>query len=52
MAEESRYTCRDYRMEMILLALQKKLENEDLQEAEKESIRAEIRRVEHQMGMA
>ncbi|MFO7838788.1 MAG: hypothetical protein R6X08_04735 [Desulfosalsimonadaceae bacterium] len=52
MAEESSYTCSDYRMEMILLALRQRLEKEDLPEAERESIRAEISRVEHRMGMA
>jgi hypothetical protein len=51
MAEQTSYTCSDYRMEMILLALQRKLSRKDLSEAEKEAVRDEIRKVEERMGM-
>jgi hypothetical protein len=51
MTQQSSYTCNDYRLEMILLALQRKLEKGDLAEEEKKALREEIRRVESQMGM-
>lgn len=47
----SPYTCREYREEMILLALQKKLSAPDLTPEEKERLLAEIARVEARMGM-
>ena len=46
-----RYTCNDYREEMILLGLQKQLSDPGLPESEKDRVRAEIRRIEKQMGM-
>ncbi len=46
------YTCNDYRMEMILLSLKRRLSSEELSDAEKHAIRDEIRRIEIQMGMA
>ena len=51
MSENANYTCNDYRQEMILLALQRKLAEENLSEAEKATIQEEIRRIEEQMGM-
>lgn len=51
MSENANYTCNDYRQEMILLALQRKLAEEDLSEPEKAAIQEEIRWVEKQMGM-
>ena len=45
------YTCNEYRMEMILLALRRRLAKPDLSEAEKKSIEAEIQRVKTEMGM-
>jgi len=45
------YTCREYREEMILLALQKKLAAPDLSPEEKQRIRREIAEVEARMGM-
>lgn len=47
----SSYTCREYREEMILLALQKKLAAPDLPREEKEQLQKEIAEVEAQMGM-
>jgi len=51
MAETSNYTCNDYRLEMILLSLRRRLSKEDMSESEKDSIRKEIRRIEAEMGM-
>lgn len=45
------YTCNEYRMEMILLALEKRLARPDLSKAEKQSIKAEINRLKVQMDM-
>ncbi len=45
------YTCREYREEMILLALQKKLAAPDLPSEEKQRILREIAEVEARMGM-
>lgn len=47
----SAYTCNEYREEMILLGLQKKLASPDLTEQEKAEVLAEIARVETQMGI-
>ena len=46
------YTCKDYRAEMILLGLQRRLREEDLSEVEKEKIKEQIRQMERSMGMA
>lgn len=51
MTGNNRYTCQDYRLEMILLSLRQRLSKENLSEAEKKEIQKEIRRVESQMGM-
>jgi hypothetical protein len=45
------YTCNDYRIEMILLGLHKRLSNKGLAPEEKESLLQEIARVEKQMGI-
>jgi len=45
------YTCADYRTEMILVGLRERLKNEDLSEAEKALIEAEIRKLEILMGL-
>ena len=45
------YTCQDYRLEMILLGLQRRLKDPDLTEEEKKKIRSEIRKLEEQVGM-
>ncbi len=49
--DNSPYTCNEYRQEMILLGLQKRLANPDLSTEEKESILKEIERVTRAMGM-
>ena len=45
------YTCTEYREEMILLGLQKRLSSEGLTLEEKESILKEIAKVEKQVGI-
>ncbi len=47
----SKYTCNEYREEMILLGLQKQLARQDLTETEKENLLRDISRVEKQMGL-
>jgi hypothetical protein len=49
--QTSPYTCREYREEMILLSLQKKLSAPDLTPEEKEQLLTEIAAVEACMGM-
>jgi hypothetical protein len=46
-----RYTCQDYRKEMQLLALQRRLEEAGLSEKERLALKAEIRRLEAEMDM-
>jgi len=46
-----RYTCTEYREEMILLGLQKRLSSPGLSAEEKESLIKEIERVEKEMGI-
>lgn len=45
------YTCSDYRLEMQLLALQRRLLGEELNPDEKEQLEGQIRKLERQMGM-
>ena len=45
------YTCNEYRAEMILLALERKLAQNDVSDAERQSIRDEIERLKDEMGM-
>ncbi|MCK5099274.1 MAG: hypothetical protein KAR45_14285 [Desulfobacteraceae bacterium] len=45
------YTCSEYREEMILLGLQKRLSAKDLTPEEKENLLKEIALVEKQMGI-
>ena len=47
----SSYTCTDYREEMILLGLQKRLASTDLSQKERAELLQEIARVEKQMGI-
>lgn len=51
MAGQSRYTCNDYREEMILAGLRKKLEQENLSEVQKKAIVEEINKLEKTMRM-
>ncbi len=46
------YTCNEYRAEMILLALHKKLQQENLAEAERQKLLREIARLEKIVGLA
>ena len=47
----NKYTCNEYRGEMILLGLQKKLTSPDLTEEEKEKLNKEIKKITKQMDM-
>jgi len=47
----NQYTCNDYRSEMILISLNKKLMNPELSEKDRQNICKEIQRLEKQMGM-
>ena len=49
--KSGQYTCNEYREEMILLGLQKRLCSEGLTSGEKETILEEIAKVEKQMGI-
>lgn len=50
-SKKGKYTCTDYREEMILLGLQKRLNQGNLTEEEKKEILREIEVIEKQMGM-
>lgn len=49
--QASPYTCNEYREEMILLTLRRKLQNDDLDENERNCLCEEIARLEKHMGM-
>ncbi|OEU58725.1 MAG: hypothetical protein BA862_00505 [Desulfobulbaceae bacterium S3730MH12] len=46
----SKYTCNEYREEMILLAFRQKLHNPDLSRKEKEKLEKEITELENKIG--
>ena len=46
-----RYTCNDYRQEMMLAGLRKQLAERRLSEAEKEALEEQIHRLEVEMGL-
>lgn len=46
-----RYTCNDYRQEMMLAGLRKQLTNPNLSESEKKRLEQEIRRLEAEIGI-
>ncbi len=52
MNPSGKYTCTEYRQEMILLGLKRKLEDPGLPEAERICIAEKIRELEQLMGMA
>jgi hypothetical protein len=52
MAENSPYTCTDYRAEMILLSLQRQLHQKNLPETEKEKLLEEIKKIELLMNLS
>lgn len=45
------YTCREYRQEMQLLALKRRLEDRRISDGERTALVAEIRRLETEMNM-
>ena len=51
LANSKKYTCNEYREEMILLGLQKRLVSGDLTSKEREKLLREIAKVEKQMGI-
>ena len=46
MSQKKKYTCSDYREEMRLIGLKKRLHEEDLNPTEKEFLKAEITKLE------
>ena len=42
-------TCNDYRQEMMLLGLKRRLAQEDLSDTEKQAIEAEIKKIEREI---
>lgn len=46
-----KYTCTDYRTEMILVSLRQRLKQEDLNEAERQDIILEIEKIEADMEL-
>jgi hypothetical protein len=53
MTEEKKhiYTCNEYREEMILAALQKRLQQNDLSEQDWDALQEEIAELEKKMGL-
>ena len=49
--EKKRYTCGEYREEMLLLGLKKRMADPELSEEEKQNLIVEICRLEKKMGM-
>ncbi len=49
--KEFTYTCNEYREEMILVTLHKRLQSKGLGEDEKQEIKREIEKLEKQMGL-
>lgn len=45
------YTCADYRVEMILLNLKRRLRHEGLSEEERDDILLQIKKIEAKMGI-
>ena len=46
-----KYTCSDYRIEMILVSLRQRLRQEDLDESERKEILAQIEKLEATMEL-
>lgn len=51
MKSAGKYTCFEYRQEMVLLGLKRQLEDPALPEAERMCIAEKVRELERQMGM-
>lgn len=47
----AKYTCREYREEMILIGLRKLLEKKDLTPEQREDIERQIEELEEKMGL-
>ncbi len=47
----SNYTCGEYRLEMLLISLQRRLADSELSQIQKQRIEAEIKALEKQMGL-
>ena len=47
----NKYTCNEYRQEMILMALKKRLATSPLTPKEKQTIKIEIKKLQESMGM-
>jgi hypothetical protein len=45
------YTCKDYRGEMMLISLNKKLSSNQLSDKERNEIKQNIRKLEKEMGL-
>ncbi|MCF8110207.1 MAG: hypothetical protein K9J85_01835 [Desulfobacteraceae bacterium] len=45
------HTCSDYRAEMILLSLKRRLAQQDLSDSERRAVKGKIRRMKAEMGM-
>ncbi|MBW6484593.1 MAG: hypothetical protein K0B01_00355 [Syntrophobacterales bacterium] len=50
-SKKGKYTCRDYREEMILLGLKRRLNQADLGGDERAELSKEIENIEKKMGM-
>lgn len=48
----TKYTCNEYRQEMLLLSLRRQLHNSDLSDTAKKDLEKQIRHLEQQMDMA
>uniref|UniRef100_A0A7C4W0T7 Uncharacterized protein n=1 Tax=Desulfatirhabdium butyrativorans TaxID=340467 RepID=A0A7C4W0T7_9BACT len=46
-----RYTCTEYRLEMMLLGLTRKLNDTNLEPQDREKLKQEIQEIERQMGL-
>lgn len=51
MERPTKYTCTEYRQEMLLLALQRRISQEKLTEAERRELEENIRKLEAEMDM-
>lgn len=51
MEQERHYGCMDYRQEMVLLGLKRKLETEKLTDAERKAVQEQIQKMESAMAM-
>lgn len=51
MTHEGKYTCTEYRQEMMLLGLQRQLTDPALTPAQREALVKKIQELERQMGM-